>query len=55
MKVKAELDLTVEMGGVSHDNTGCQGDMTEVTTYYDYKSRIDLNTILIGISEVNGV
>jgi hypothetical protein len=35
MKVKAELNLTVEMGGVSHDNTGCQGYMPEGTAYAD--------------------
>ncbi|MFH2026779.1 MAG: hypothetical protein ABIK30_13360 [bacterium] len=35
MKVKAELDLTVEMGGVSHDGTGCQGYLPEGTQYED--------------------
>ncbi|PIY82367.1 MAG: hypothetical protein COX96_00695 [Candidatus Omnitrophica bacterium CG_4_10_14_0_2_um_filter_44_9] len=33
MKVKAELDLKVEMGGVSHDGTGCQGYLPEDTRY----------------------
>jgi len=35
MKVKAEFDLTVEMDGVSHDNTGCQGYLPEGTRYED--------------------
>ena len=35
MKVKTELDLKVEMGGVSHDNTGCQGYLPEGTRYED--------------------
>ncbi|MFH2137432.1 MAG: hypothetical protein ABII88_02850 [Candidatus Omnitrophota bacterium] len=35
MKVKAELDLIVEMGGVSHDGTGCQGYLPEGTCYDD--------------------
>ena len=35
MKVKVELDLKVEMGGVSHDNTGCQGYLPEGTRYED--------------------
>jgi hypothetical protein len=35
MKVKAELDLKVEMGGVSHDGTGCQGYLPEGTRYED--------------------
>ncbi|HOW42329.1 MAG TPA: hypothetical protein PLF03_01550 [Candidatus Omnitrophota bacterium] len=33
MKVKAELDLKVEMGGVSHDGTGCQGYLPKGTRY----------------------
>jgi len=35
MKVKAELDLKVAMGGVSHDGTGCQGYLPEGTRYED--------------------
>ena len=35
MKVKADLDLKVEMGGVSHDGTGCQGYLPEGTRYED--------------------
>ena len=35
MRVKAELDLKVEMGGVSHDGTGCQGYFPEGTRYED--------------------
>lgn len=35
MKVKAELDLKVEMGGVSHDGTGLQGYLPEGTRYKD--------------------
>ncbi len=35
MKVKAELDLKIEMGGVSHDGTGCQGYLPEGTRYED--------------------
>ncbi len=35
MKVKAELDLKVEMGGVSHYGTGCQGYLPEGTRYED--------------------
>ena len=35
MKVKAELDLKVEMGGASHDGTGCQGYLPEGTRYED--------------------
>jgi hypothetical protein len=35
MKVKAELDLRVEMGGVSHIGTGCQGYLPEGTRYED--------------------
>jgi hypothetical protein len=35
MKVKAEIDLRVEMGDVSHDGTGCQGYMPEGTRYED--------------------
>jgi len=35
MKVKAELDLKVEMGDVSHDGTGCQGYLPEGTRYED--------------------
>lgn len=35
MKVKAELDLKVEMGGVLHDGTGCQGYLPEGTRYED--------------------
>jgi len=33
MKIKVELDLKVEMGGVSHDGTGCQGYLPEDTRY----------------------
>jgi len=33
MKVKAELDLKVDMGGVSHVGTGCQGYLPEGTRY----------------------
>lgn len=33
MKVKAEIDLKVEMGGVSYDGTGCQGYLPEGTRY----------------------
>lgn len=33
MNVKVELDLKVEMGGVSHDGTGCQGYLPEGTRY----------------------
>lgn len=35
MKVKAELDLAVEMGSVSHNGTGCQGYLPEGTRYED--------------------
>ncbi len=35
MKVRAELDLKVEMGGVSHIGTGCQGYLPEGTRYED--------------------
>jgi len=35
MKVRAELDLKVEMGGVSHDRTGCQGYLPEGTRFED--------------------
>ncbi len=35
MKVKAEIELKVEMGGVSHDGTGCQGCLPEGTRYED--------------------
>ncbi|MCX5778754.1 MAG: hypothetical protein NTU66_06035 [Elusimicrobia bacterium] len=35
MKVKTELDLTVQMGGVSHDGTGFQGYLPEGTRYED--------------------
>ena len=35
MKVKAELDLKVEMGGVLHDGTGCQGYLPDGTRYED--------------------
>jgi hypothetical protein len=35
MKVKAELDLTVQMGGVSHIGTGLQGYLPEGTRYED--------------------
>ncbi|MBI4970548.1 MAG: hypothetical protein HZB37_06285 [Planctomycetes bacterium] len=35
MRVKAELDLKVEMGGVAHDGTGCQGYLPEGTRYDD--------------------
>jgi hypothetical protein len=35
MKVKAEIDLMVEMGGVSHDGTGCQGYLPGGTRYED--------------------
>ncbi|MFH2146306.1 MAG: hypothetical protein ABII75_09830 [Candidatus Omnitrophota bacterium] len=35
MKVKADLDLIVEMGGVPHDGTGCQGYLPEGTCYED--------------------
>jgi len=35
MKVKAEIELTVTMGGVSHDGTGCQGYLPEGTRYED--------------------
>lgn len=35
MKIKAELDLKVEMSGVSHDGTGCQGYLPEGTRYED--------------------
>ena len=35
MKVKAELDLKVEMGGASHIGTGCQGYLPEGTRYED--------------------
>jgi len=35
MKVKAELDLKVEMGGASHSGTGCQGYLPEGTRYED--------------------
>jgi hypothetical protein len=35
MKVKAELDLKIEMGGVSHEGTGCQGYLPEGTRYED--------------------
>lgn len=33
MKIKTELDLTVQMGGVSHRGTGCQGYLPEGTRY----------------------
>lgn len=35
MKVRAELDLKIEIGGVSHDGTGCQGYLPEGTRYED--------------------
>ena len=35
MKIKAELNLRVEMGSVSHDGTGCQGYLPEGTRYED--------------------
>lgn len=35
MKVKAEIELKVEMGGVSHDGTGCQGYLPEGARYED--------------------
>ena len=35
MKVKAEIELIVTMGGVSHDGTGCQGYLPEGTRYED--------------------
>lgn len=35
MKVQATLDITVTMGGVSHDGTGCQGYLPEGTRYED--------------------
>jgi len=35
MKVKAEIELKVDMGGVSHDGTGCQGYLPEGTRYED--------------------
>ena len=35
MKVKAELDLKVEMGGASHDGTGCQGYLPEGARHED--------------------
>ena len=35
MKVKAEIDLKVTMGGVSRDGTGCQGYLPEGTRYED--------------------
>ncbi len=35
MKVKAELELSIAMGGVSHDGTGCQGYLPEGTRYED--------------------
>jgi len=35
MKVKAEIELKVEMGGVSHNGTGCQGYLPEGTRYED--------------------
>jgi hypothetical protein len=35
MKVKVELDLKVEMGGVSHSGTGLQGYLPEGTRYED--------------------
>ncbi len=35
MKVKAEIELKVEMGGVSHDGTGCQGYLPKGTRYED--------------------
>ena len=35
MKVRAEIDLRVAMGGISHDGTGCQGYLPEGTRYED--------------------
>jgi hypothetical protein len=35
MKVKAELDLKVEMGGVSRDGTGLEGYLPDGTRYED--------------------
>lgn len=35
MKISTELDLIVEMGGVSHKGTGCQGYLPEGTRYED--------------------
>jgi hypothetical protein len=35
MKIKAEIDITVAMGGVSHDGTACQGYLPEGTRYED--------------------
>ena len=35
MKVTAEIELKVAMGGVSHDGTGCQGYLPEGTRYED--------------------
>ena len=35
MKVRATIDINVDMGGVSHDGTGCQGYLPEGTRYED--------------------
>ena len=35
MKVRTTLDLNIAMGSVSHDNTGCQGYLSEGTRYKD--------------------
>jgi len=35
MKIKTELDLTVQMGGISHIGTGCQGYLPEGIRYED--------------------
>lgn len=35
MKVKAEIELTVEMGGVSRDGTGLEGYLPDGTRYED--------------------
>jgi len=35
MKVRATLDINVAMGGVSHNDTGCQGYLPDGTRYED--------------------
>jgi len=64
MKVKAELDLKVEMGGVSHDGTGCQGYLPEGTRFKDvvrvfgksqFGASLDGKTKAEWVGRVNGL
>lgn len=64
MKIRTTLDLSVTMGGVSHDNTGCKGYLPEGTAYADLvrvfgepqlKSSLDGKIKAEWIGEVNGL